>query len=133
MTTVRFEDVENTEMVRVSFRYDPELVSLVKQVSPGLRSYDPSTKSWSVHESVAEQLVESMIVAGHDVAGAEPAAAVTTPSIEDFFGVSPPKDDFDAKAMAAEIIAGIPAQFVGRVFRAMARQLYPDLYPARNR
>lgn len=137
MTDVRFVPIPDTETVRVSFRYDPEVVSLVKQVSPGLRSYDGATKSWTVNESVAEQLVDSIVAAGHSVSGAEAPIAIAAPTtVAGFFGTEAADDKTGdrayVKAKAQEFLATIPEHLRHRVFRAMAREMYPDLYPARN-
>jgi hypothetical protein len=127
MSVVDFTEQANSEWVTVKFRYDPELVSLVKQISPGLRRYDPDFKTWSVHESVAEQLVDAITAAGHSVGGSSAPAPepIATPSLDAFFGVT---EEFDPKAKAEEIIASLPGQHVGKVFRAMGRLLYPEMW-----
>ena len=45
-----------------------------------------------------------------------------------FFGIDDDTADVDAKKLAAALIKQIPQPHRGRVFRAMGKQLYPDLY-----
>ncbi len=128
MTTVRFIEADDSEWVTITFRYDPDLVELVKQVSPGVRKYDPDTKSWSVLDEVAVRLADEMTRAGHDVVhGDEPPKPPVEPG---FFDVI--TDGFDPKQAATAIVASLPGQHVGRTFREMAKILYPDLYPRRR-
>lgn len=130
MTDVRITAQPDSEMLRVAFRYDPSLVSLIKDVSPGLRSYDGETKSWAIHESVIEQVIDAMAAAGHQViAGDGTPARTPAPTAEEFFNAG--DDRAYVKAMAAvilEIIDKVPAKSRHKVFRAVARGLYPDLY-----
>lgn len=134
MTTVRF--VEHPDgWTTINFRYDPELVSMVKELSPGVRRYDPPTKSWSVLDEHAPRLAEQMEAAGHVILGAEDPVPPPEPSrdrgVASFFGIDDTKDGYDPKLAAAEFIASVPVQHLHKVFRAMARELYPELYPKR--
>ena len=133
MTTVRVTPVEQDdpedEWMRFAFRYDAELVSIVKGVSLGLRTYEPDTKSWLVMESVAEQVIDEMQAAGHTVlSGEEPPPEI---SVESFFGgvdgASTP-DRAMITALADRFVEAVPAHLLHRVFRAVARRLYPEIY-----
>lgn len=132
MTIVRFVD-QPDGWTRVSFPYDPVCVSIVKDVGPGSRTYDPKTKTWSVLTEMAETLAEAFIVAGHDIVG-ETIEAKSPPTIDEFFSpegarsADATQDGFDPKQVAVDFIATLPGQHVGKVFRAMAKLLYPDLY-----
>lgn len=132
MTTVRFVDQPDSAMVRVNFRYDPDLVDLVKSVSPGLRSYDGETKTWLVLDEVAVRLAEEMTKAGHTVVYGDAPPPPPKPIVEAGF-FAPTTEGADVTAAAEAIVASLPGQNVGPVFRAMAKILYPDLFPARRR
>ena len=137
MTTVRVTPVEqddpDDEWMRFAFRYDPELVSIVKGVSLGLRTYEPDTKSWLVMESVAEQVIDEMQAAGHTVVSGNepPPPALPEVSVESFFGgvdgASTP-DRAMITALADRFVEAVPAHLAHRVFRAVARRLYPEIY-----
>lgn len=130
MTTVRFVEQDDSEMVRVNFRYDPDLVELIKELSRGVRSYDAETKTWLVLDEHAVRLADVMAKAGHTVIhGDEPPPPPREPVEPGFFG---PSNGFPADEVAAGFIAAIPGQHVGAVFREMARQIYPDLYPKKR-
>lgn len=131
MTTVRFVDDPDTEWTKIAFPYDPDLVELVKQVSPGVRKYDPDTKTWSVLDELAVRLADEMTKTGHVVLhGDEPPPAPLPPIESGTFRTI--VDGFDVKQAAAAIVASLPGQHVGAVFREMAKILYPDLYPRRR-
>jgi hypothetical protein len=129
MTTVRFVDVPDSEWTKINFAYDVDLVELVKQCSAGLRTYDRDTKTWSVLDDVAVQLAETMTKAGHVVLYGDEPPPPPRPVIEP--GFFAPTNGYDADAVAAGLISALPGQHVGAVFRAMAKQLYPDLYRRR--
>lgn len=136
MTAVRF--VEKPDgWTTINFAYDPELVSMVKELSPGVRKYDPPTKTWLVLDEHAPRLAEQMEATGHQLLGAEdpavPPPRRATQGVAEFFGVDDEQSTFDARTAAADVIAALPGQHVHRVFRAMAQQLYPDAYPKGKR
>jgi hypothetical protein len=60
----------------IRFRYDPELVELVKTVPSYARSWEPSTREWTVDIAYARALAAAMTELGHTVIG---IAAPTTP------------------------------------------------------
>lgn len=128
MTDIRFANPVD-EWVRVSFRYDPEAISIIKGASYSLRRYDPSSKSWSVHESIAEPLVDALIAAGHQVLAGDEPPPMPKPTIDEFFGVD---GSDDVKALVAakvdEVIAMVPAHLMHKVFRGLSRKLYPELF-----
>jgi hypothetical protein len=127
VTTVRFVDVPDTEWTRIAFPYDADLVELVKQCS--VRTYDKATKTWSVLDEMAVRLADVMTEAGHVVLYGDEPPPAPRPVIEP--GFFAPTDGYDADAVAAGLISALPGQRVGAVFRAMAKQLYPDLYRRR--
>jgi hypothetical protein len=129
MTTVRFVEQEDSEMVRVNFRYDPDLVELIKELSPGVRSFDRETKTWLVLDEHAVRLADVMTKAGHVVVhGDEPPPAPRPPVEAGFFGPTTIPSAVEG-ALAQALIDQIPPDSRGKVFRAMARILYPDLSP----
>lgn len=139
MTTVRIVVDPDREWARLNFRYDADLVAMVKELSYGVRRYDPESKSWSVHDEHLPRLAEQMTKAGHDVVYGDepvPVAAVAPrkadPSLGGFFGIDD-ADTFDVTTMADGLIAQIPTEFHGKVFRAMGRKLYPDMFPKGRR
>lgn len=131
MTAVRFVEGE-LGWTTINFRYDPDLVAIVKQLSGSVREYDPPTKTWRVLDAVAPKLADAMQAAGHVVlAGEEPEPAPAPQrdrGVASFFGIDSTNDGYDPKLAAAEFIASVPAQHLHKVFRALARELYPDLY-----
>lgn len=131
MTTVRFVDQPNTDMVAINFPYDPDLVELIKQLSPGVRSYDRDTKTWMVLDEHAVRLADVMGKAGHVILHGDEAPP--KPRVPREPGLFPPTDGYPAAEVAETFIASIPGNQVGAVFRAMAKLLYPDLYPKGRR
>lgn len=135
MTAVRFTEGDDG-WTTVDFRYDPDLVAIVKQLSPSVREYVPNEKTWRVLNDVAPRLAEAIQAAGHVVlADDEPVPAPEPPrdrGVASFFGIDATTDGYDPKLAAAEFIASVPAQHLHKVFRAMARELYPELYPKRG-
>lgn len=129
MTTIRFIDDPDSEWTKINFAYDVDLVELVKQCSPNARTYDRDTKTWSVLDEHAVRLAEIMTKAGHVVLHGDEPPPTPRPRVEP--GLFAPSDGYDATAVAEGLIASIPGQHVGAVFRAMAKLLYPDLYRRR--
>lgn len=55
------------------FRYDPDIVDLVKTSVPGsARSWDPSTKQWLVDADWVRPLADTLRHCGHTVIGLDP-------------------------------------------------------------
>lgn len=140
MTAVRVVPAPDgdDEWLRFAFRYDPDLVAIVKGVSSGLRKYEPATKSWLILESVAEQVIDEIQAAGHTVLSGNdppppppPPEPVDESSVELFFGgvdAAGKADRAMITAMADRFVEAVPAHLAHRVFRAIGRRLYPDLY-----
>jgi len=130
MTDVRFVEQSNSPMVQVKFRYDASLIALLKDVtSSSIRNYDPASKTWSVHEDIAQQLGDEMLAAGHRIFyGDSPVpAAVPEANLDQFFA-APVDERALVKAKVDEILENVPAQHLHKVFREFAKRLYPDLY-----
>lgn len=141
MTTITI--AEDGRRLIVSFPYDAGAVATLKDLVPGhSRSYDPAMKRWLVNTAWGEKLTEAMIAAGHEVIGASGQSVVghgatSTPrsiqkpkresGVGSFFGIDD-SPDFDVDATAAALLEAVPAIYHGKVFRAIAKRLYPDLY-----
>jgi hypothetical protein len=134
MTDVRFITDPDSEWITVNFRFDRDVIDIVKLASAGLRNYDPSTKSWSVHESVGEQVIESLIAAGHQVLHGDeppPEPAKSYDELDGFFALS---SDSDKALIAAKVIEMAEAfdklapAIRHKVFRGLSKHLYPEMY-----
>lgn len=123
MTTVKIVENGDTGWLDVVSPYDPDVIATIKDISQPHREWVPGKKLWRVHGDFGPVLTEALIARGHDVVGEAPPL----PDVEAFFGVKA-EDDFDAKGLAADILANIPADKQSKVFRALAKALYPDLY-----
>lgn len=110
--------------------YDVGVISIVRESQ--LRRYDPATKTWWVAEFCLDATIEMLQKHGHRVVReSEPPRPKPRPpdglSTLDALWVAP-DDGFNEDLVAAEILAPIAPELRGRVFRAMARALYPDMY-----
>lgn len=139
MTTVRVtprnSDDPDGEWMRFAFRYDAELVAIVKEASRGLREYEPDTKSWLIRDTVAEQVIDAITAAGHQVVNGDEPPPPMPLSTEAFFGGvdgASTSDRAMITALADRFVEAVPAHLLHRVFRAVARRLYPEIYD-RNR
>jgi len=121
MTLVRIQDDSTTGQAYVNCRYDSGVIAIIKSLS--VRSYDPASKTWTISLLDADNLRCDLERDGHTVETVVPRMKKP----DAFFAPANP-DDFDAAGAARDILAKIEPKFQGRVFRAMARQLYPDLY-----
>ena len=130
MTLIRITDQLEFGKILVNFRYDPDAVALIKDVVPShARSWEAATKTWRVDYPMKAVLESAFQSAGHEVVHGDGPAPVVVATLVDFFKAE--SDEYDAKAKASAILSDIPAQHQGKVFRAMAKQLYPDLYRGR--
>jgi hypothetical protein len=135
MTNVAMIEKPDHTYVSVRFAYDPDAIAILKDTVPSaLRSYDPPTKTWSVHNTYGNRLAEALIAAGHTITDTDappppPKPSVYSPGIGGFFGIDDADDGYDATATAAAILESIPTQHRGKVLRAMAKAMFPDLYP----
>src|ERR1700682_1535782 len=103
---------------RIKFDYDAQIVSLIKALVPShARSYDRTTKTWSIDDPHYVQMLEAELKRdGYPVTW-----------IDD----SPPpaeeqSDEYAADQVAADVLTRIEPKHQGAVFRAMGRILYPD-------
>jgi hypothetical protein len=109
MSTVIF--TRRGDIYTVRFRYDPELVELLKDVVPSYaRSWTKTTKEWTVHIEYAEQLAAAIRQLGHQVIGFDP------PKINDHTNTDP----FTA------LFHHVGPNRVDPVHRALTRVLHPD-------
>jgi hypothetical protein len=125
MTLVRIQPSPDGLEAWVSCKYDPDVVALIKSV-PGHRRFDPQTKVWTITGFDIEMLAANLRNAGHQVETVVPRMKGEA----DFFAPAN-SDDFDPDAVARAVLEKIDPPVRGRVFRAMGRQLYPDLYLSR--
>lgn len=120
----------------ISFPYDADAVTRLKDVVPGWdRRFDPETKHWVIGKAWLPKLTEAMNAGGHTV-GDQPPAPPLKPEHYDrgvggFFGIDD-NDDFDTDAFAAAILTSVETRHHGKLLRAFARAIYPDLYPKRK-
>jgi hypothetical protein len=129
MTTITVTD--DDKRIRVNFPYDPDCVRIVKEVPSYCRSYDGATKTWTVDKEYEPGLIQEFLSAGHQIAGAVEPAGAPPPSADDFFGTGADAQAAEwVRAKAVEILADIPTELRGKVFREIAKALYPDLYRA---
>lgn len=134
MTDVSLETVDDYRGAGVVLRsaYDPDVVQITKARLH--RSYDPATKTWFIAAAEVDGLKSELTAAGHrvfhdqPVPVAEPKRQPALPGVGSFFGIDD-DDDFDATGTAAKILESIPPMHRGKVLRAMAKAMFPDLYP----
>ena len=114
---------------RFKFKYDPAVIEMIKALPRFERQYEPSTKTWLVDINAVDRLIAELAAAGHFVGDGKIAPAAPR-TAKDFFAektINVPIDEFSTQT-AREIVDRIPAEDRGKVFRAMAKILYPDLY-----
>jgi hypothetical protein len=121
MTLIRIQNDSATGQAYVNFRYDSGVVAMIRNLHG--RSYDPTTKTWTISLGDAPSLTSALEGDGHTIEMVVPQMKKP----DDFFAPAN-SDDFDAAGAARDILAKIEPKFQGKVFRAIARQLYPDLY-----
>jgi hypothetical protein len=132
-------EADNQAMHTVRSAYDPTVVAIIKTMY--MRTYEPATKLWRVVDSEIDVLTQRLEAGGHRVHRQADswAAAVAVPTqraepqtAAGFFSTTK-EDRLEAEILAAEIIAPIPESMRGAVFRAMGRQLYPDMFVSTRR
>ena len=126
MTTVKITDHRDSGWVNVTSPFDPNVIATIKDVSPAFREWVPGERVWRVHGDFAERLTEALIASGHDVVGENPPPP-PLPELGAFFGTKA-EANAEAKAIAADLLAQVLPEMRSKVFREMAKQLYPDLY-----
>ena len=128
MATVAFRPKMGGEWFDIQWRYDPNLVTLIKATIPGpFRTYEPSTHTWSASKTWAQAFAEACKREGHTVSG------VTT----SVFGRNgrqralpplPPAAPVPVLMWADVLLAKCPdAQLRKSVHRALSRVLHPDV------
>lgn len=140
MTTVAieaFNDVDplSGDLHSVRFPYDSAAVDLLKMTVPHHgRQWSPTTKTWLIDSMYVLALAAALREAGHRVRDAADAPLPPpTPTHYDrgiggFFGVDDEPNDFDVDGAAQRFVESIPYEHRGKVFRSVAKLLYPDLY-----
>jgi HepA-related protein (HARP) len=109
MATVRIIRDLTTDTARVSFGYDPGAVSIIKSITSTSRSYDPTTKVWTVAGSVVDDLVWMLTQDGHKV-------HVTVTG-------HPPQT---SAGWADALFTAVGPDRVDAVYRALTKVLHPD-------
>ncbi|QJY51230.1 hypothetical protein [Pseudonocardia broussonetiae] len=119
MNTITLQnDGAGPEYVRVTFRYDPVLVEVLKAIVPaGLRRWDGIGKAWSVHRLYVDQLAAWARQNGHAVADIRPTARTATPP-----SAAGPRVDW-----AEALFAAVGPDRADAAFKALTRVLHPDL------
>lgn len=134
MTLIRIQRSPDFGETYVSFRYDADVVKLIKEhVPPDSRVYDSGSKVWTIPTGLAVPLENLLTDAGHEIEGVVPRPKRSEHYAKGeggFFGID---DDDDARATAAALVASITPEKRGAVFREMGRILYPDMYPKRRK
>ena len=75
MATIAFRSTANDTWYDITFRYDPDLVDMIKTLIPSAyRKYDPNTHIWSTGKPWAMQFALALVAKGHNVVG------ITTPA-----------------------------------------------------
>lgn len=132
-TMVRFELDSFGRDYAVWFRYDPDLIELIKLAVPsGHRSWDSSKKRWSVSVKYAEQLADDMRELGYTVIGIEAPgmrrskASWEPPPWESSSSKPPPQPPPPKPDWAKLLFTRVGDHRVDPVFRALTRVLHPD-------
>ncbi len=101
----------------VTFRYDAEVVQLVKSTVPSFaRSWQPERRAWFVDLDYADGLAAAMRGFGHTVVGIEPEPP---PHANHYSGG-------DADQWARTLFRTVGPTRREPVFRALTRVLHPD-------
>ena len=70
MATITFHAKMGGEWYDINFRYDPDLVDLIKNTIPSaFRKYDPATHTWSAAKVWAQAFAQALHAAGHTTSG----------------------------------------------------------------
>jgi hypothetical protein len=114
MTVVRFE--RHGDQYTVAFRYDANLVDLVKTIPAYARSWNSVTREWVVDSSYAVWLAGAMRQFGHNVTGIiEPPRAPRAQQHRD-----------NTTNWARLLFVAVGRDRAEPVFRALTRILHPD-------
>lgn len=115
--------------------YDSGVVGIIRDAAS--RIYNPQTKIWRVAEFCVDAVIDQLTGDGHHVvrAAEPPPPKPRHPdglSTLDVFFTLPP-DGFNENEAAQLILNSLAEHHRHRVFRAMARILYPDMYTRAQR
>ncbi len=114
ITTVTFRRHGDAYVVR--FRYDPALVELLKAVVPAYaRSWNTSTREWTVNVDYANLLASAVRSLGHRAIGLDPQQP-------------PPRNNThtDPAQWAMDLLHRVGPTRREPVFRALTKVLHPD-------
>jgi hypothetical protein len=104
----------------VRFRYDPDLVELLKTAVPGhARDWNPATKTWTVDVGHAEPLASALRATGHKVLGLDAPRTDPPPRAD---GSAP-----DTAQWARILFRRVGPNHRDPVFRALTKVLHPDV------
>jgi hypothetical protein len=116
MSTILFTRHSTNYTVR--FRYDPDLVELLKTAVPsGARDWNPATKEWTIRAGHAEQLASALRSTGHKVLGLDPPRSDPPPRA----------DGPDTAQWARDLLTRVGPSHRDPVFRALTKVLHPDV------
>ncbi len=100
----------------VTFRYDPEVVDLIKSTVPAhSRTWDAARKAWTVDEMWAPALVGALKLSGHTVSGYSTGNSHTPPPRQNKGG-----------EWASAVFVRVGPERATAVYRALSRCLHPD-------
>ena len=115
MTTVLFR--RGGDRYTVKFSYDPALVELLKDTVPAwVRSWDPTTKEWTVAAEFGRTLASAIEQAGHRTVGLDESRAAV-----------------DRAGWAEALLDAVGPTRHEPVFRALTKVLHPDAPTGRRR
>ena len=108
---------------RVRFRYDPELVDLLKETVPSYaRTWSPEGKYWTVYPLYAEDLHSAFKALGVTVVGYTPGGRKRQPPPP-----PPPPPKPKPSQWALVLFERVGPDRVDSVYRALSRALHPDV------
>lgn len=114
MSLLRIQPGDRGEVL-VSFRYDPEVIGLIKTLPVWGRRWNPETKEWTVRESFTSELIGLLEFAGHRVLVTGARAA------------PPPRLAPRGETWADALLDAVGPQRVEKVHRALVKVLHPDV------
>jgi len=101
---------------RVSFAYDPDLVSVIKTLHSAHRRWNATTKTWWVATAAINELTEILEAGGYTVISTMRSRSSSPP---------PPRSPRDT--WADLLLDAVGQERVEPVHRALSRVLHPDV------